>query len=400
MSPIKPLKEMLKQWAPMSGDILTRAGIHPGLYHWMVEADGAYTRFHLRVDRDGQGLLLANATAAARLTPSGVIIAKGILEGVHEQTLLRRLLATFRDATPHQAGKDIERVRRLFSDLKSPGDNYPILNLFDPIFSDDALSLEKPLSADLPVASTDRLSPLLDRLWELGIPHVTFLAQEKADERDLVRAVERAEDLGMIAGVRTRGSFLANGTLLGKLAQAGLDHLDVLYLSSNSRFHDSLAGPGDHEKATRSLGLALDDEVCGVAEIVLMRENLETIAQTMESIAALGVRIAAFVGIAAAGETSDDALSPVELVQAAELVRNAADDFGMRLLWYPPATFDVNVALWKQVRRLPRCSGATAVRVELDGSVIPATGSFQPVGNILVDPWETIAGRLNGHHTG
>ena len=33
----------------------------------MKEADGMFTRFHLRVDPDGRGMLLANATAAARL---------------------------------------------------------------------------------------------------------------------------------------------------------------------------------------------------------------------------------------------------------------------------------------------------------------------------------------------
>jgi hypothetical protein len=50
--------------------------IPPGLYHAMQEADGIYTRFHLRVELDGTGMLIANATAAARLSPSGVIITK------------------------------------------------------------------------------------------------------------------------------------------------------------------------------------------------------------------------------------------------------------------------------------------------------------------------------------
>ena len=59
--------------------------IEPGLHHYMREARGTYTRFYLRVEPDGRGLLLANATAAARLNQSGVIIAKGLFDGQKER---------------------------------------------------------------------------------------------------------------------------------------------------------------------------------------------------------------------------------------------------------------------------------------------------------------------------
>ena len=65
--------------------------IQPGLYHAMQEADGMYTRFHLRVERDGTGMLIANATAAARLSPSGVVITKGLLDGKDVATVLSDL---------------------------------------------------------------------------------------------------------------------------------------------------------------------------------------------------------------------------------------------------------------------------------------------------------------------
>lgn len=391
MSRITPLKDLLKRLAPPPEEPLARAGIEPGLYHYLREVEGAFTRFHLRVDRNGQGLLVANASAAARLNPSGVVIAKGLLEGDEEKNVLRRLSASFRDMALDQARDDIARVRRLVADLEAPGDNYPILNLTDPLSTARAVPLERPLSADVLLAEPERLVPILDRLWELAIPHVTLIARELPEPKWLVRAVERAEDLGMIAGVRARGSDLAEGSLIRDLAQAGVDHLDILYLSKDPEIHDSLAGAGDHQRAVAAFAAACENEVCPVADVVLARPTLDRIEDILEGLVLLNVRNAGFVAIAApADQITSEALWPDDLVQVAEVIEESADELGARLLWYPPVRFDVNVALAEQVRRGRRCSGDTAVRVEPDGSVIPARGPFQPVGNVLVDDWERI----------
>ena len=384
-------KDLWKRLSPPPQDPLSRAGIEPGLYHYLRETDEAYTRFHLRVDGNGQGLLVANATAAARLNPTGVLISKGLLDGAGEETLLRRLSGSFRGFTLQRAKNDIARVRQLVADLEAPGDNYPILNLTDPLSTARAVLLERPLSADVLLAEPEKLVPILDRLWELAIPHVTLIAGERPDPQWLVRAVERAEDLGMIAGVRARGSDLAEGSLIRDLAQAGVDHLDVLYLSKDPEIHDALAGAGDHRRAQEAFARTCENEVCPVADVVLARPTLERIEEILEGLTALGVRNAGFVAIAApAGQETSEALSPDELVQVAEVVEESADELGARLLWYPPLRFDVNVALAEQVRRGRRCSGDTAVRVEPDGSVIPARGPFQAAGNLLVDDWERI----------
>ena len=184
-----------------AGNPLDRAGIRPGLYHYTREADGTFTRFHLRVDSTGNGLLLANAGAAARLRASGIIIAKGLLEGDEEPLIVDRLVRFFCGVTVDRAKGDVDRVRRIIATLDSPGDNYPIVNLADPHFAPDVAPLDKPLSADVPLAEPQRIRPILDRLWEIGIPHVVLVAGQQPDPAALVSAVERAEDLGLIAGV-------------------------------------------------------------------------------------------------------------------------------------------------------------------------------------------------------
>jgi radical SAM protein with 4Fe4S-binding SPASM domain len=384
------LKNLLKHFASPPSSPLAQAGIDPGLYHYLRESGGTYTRFHLRADATGQGLLLANATAAARLNPSGVIIAKGLLDGATEETILQKLAGSFRGLTPEQARADIAQVRRIITTLDSPGDNYPILNLGDPAFAPKAAPLGKPLSADVPLASSKRLVPLLDRLWEQGIPHVTLLAGERPNAKDLVRAVQRAEDLGMIAGVRARGSDLAQAALPSDLAVAGVDHLDILYLSSDPKIHDALAGAGDHQQAVEMFAQARKIEVCPVANVVLVRSTLPTMVEALTSFRSLGVASAGLVALATT-EPGSEALLPDELIHAATWVEHAADQLGVRLLWYPPVEFDPKRSLAEQVRRVPRCSGDTAIRVEPDGSVIPARGPLESAGNLLTDDWDTIA---------
>jgi hypothetical protein len=83
----------------------------------MHEEGGRYTRFHLRVETDGRGLLLANASASARLSPTGVLIAKELLDGVERQQVLRDLEAGYRGVSRTTMEQDVERVDRLIKRL-------------------------------------------------------------------------------------------------------------------------------------------------------------------------------------------------------------------------------------------------------------------------------------------
>ena len=60
----------------------------------------------------------------------------------------------------------------------NPGDTYPVYNLEDAAVSPYAAQLIAPLQASVPLAEPEKLVPILDRLWEVGIPHVTLLAPQ------------------------------------------------------------------------------------------------------------------------------------------------------------------------------------------------------------------------------
>jgi radical SAM protein with 4Fe4S-binding SPASM domain len=363
----------------------------PGLHHYTREAQDTVSRFHLRVDAGGDGLLLANAAAMARLTPPGVVIAKGLLDGEDLPAIVRRLKILFRGASTERIAADVTEVKSLIARMEAPAGGYPILNLADPAFSPKSMPLGRPLSADVPLGPPFQTALILERLWQIGVPHVTLLISDGVDAAQLVRAVERAGDLGMITGVRGRGAELAEGSRIADLAAAGLDHLDVCCFSNRDEVHDFLAGPGDSKKTTKSLAMAVRHGVCPVAQIAILHSTLATFDTTLESLVRHGVvNVGVFAISTDAVGSSGDPLTATELPPVARQVEEIAERLGVRLLWQPTSRFDAARPLGEQACRGPRCSGDTSIRVEPDGRVFPPRGPYRAAGNLFDDDWETI----------
>ncbi len=418
--------------------------VEPGLYHAMQETDGMYSRFHLRVDRDGSGLLMANAAATARLSTTGVMIAKDLLDGKDENAILQDLTQNFKGTTKTMMRADIDKINNLITELVNPHDAYPIFNLEDPALSPYTSELIAPLQAAVTLAPPEQLVPILDRLWDVGIPNVTLIAPGSPDPDylvqdfpiHLVRAIERAEDLGLIAGVRARASDLHNaagarGTLLADLVQAGLDHMTVFYASTDAQIHDALLGEGDHAIALEVFNWLEDNETCAIAQVPLIQSTLETLEATIWELMNLGADNLSFFALATA-DTGDatarsgdlrrtegdmpqsgdlrrtegdiarsgnaaegnlqlkEAITADGLLQVASLVEETAYEVQARFIWEPPVQRNPAVPLAQQVRKGPRCAGEVAIRVEPDGSVIPPRGPYRSAGNLLTDSWDKI----------
>lgn len=366
----------------------------PGLYHIMHEVEGKYTRFHVRVEGDSSGMLIANATAAARLSPTGVLIARKVLDGADDEVILRELATHFRDAAPDRMRNDIQQVRNLVGRLANPGDSHPIINFEDPSLSPRPANLIAPWQANVPLAAPEQMLPLLDRLWEVGIPHVMILAPTNLDVSALLRAIERAEDIGMIAGVRGRGSDLQPVTLLRDMAMAGVDYITLPYASAQADIHDELYGIGDYTTTNQVITALLEYEVCPVAEVPLIEITVPGLHSTLDTLVAMDVRNVSFFAIAAPNESQPDqrsgALTASALLQVATLIEEMAHDLVVRYIWQPPVLRNAALPLAVQVQQGPRCSGEVAVRVEPDGSVIPPRGAYRSAGNVLHDSWDSI----------
>jgi radical SAM protein with 4Fe4S-binding SPASM domain len=367
--------------------------VKPGLYHVLQEHDGAYTRFHLRVENDGSGTLIANAMAAARLTATGVLIAKDLLDGLSEDEIVRQLHASFsggKDSTMHT---DVAKVRDLIERIGTPSDAYPVVNLEDAGLSPYSSELIAPLQASVPLASPEIMAPLLDRLWEVGIPHITFLAPDGFEREHLIRAVERAEDLGMITGVRSRATYLNDADLLAELRQAGVDHITLPYAANDAEIHDALYGEGDLGAATQVLHWLEENQVCAEAEVPLVQITLDHLQDTVEGLIEQGadnLSFVAFTTLDSALAEEVGAFTSDGMAQVATTIEETADMAQARFMWNPPVEVDPAVPLADQIVAGPRCSGDVAVRVEPVGDVFPARGPYVSAGNLLREEWQNI----------
>jgi MoaA/NifB/PqqE/SkfB family radical SAM enzyme len=89
-------------------------------------------------------------------------------------------------------------------------------------------------------------------------------------------------------------------------------------------------------------------------------------------------------------EQRDGALSVSELLQIGSLLEDIPYQLPVNYVWQVPVLRNPDMTLATQVQQGPRCAEDVAILVEADGSVIPATGPYRSVGNLLRDPWESI----------
>ena len=367
--------------------------VAPGVYPYQRLEGEWPTRFHLRVDPEGSGLLLANAAEAAYLSPTGVLMAQGLLEGQDDTAVTAQVRSAFGGAAPGQVAQDLDRLHQLLDDLAQPGDNYPITDLSDPRAGETGRALLAPLRADLTQPPLEMGRELLRRLWEAGIPHVTIFTDPQAPAEELPLLVEAAEDLGMLAGLRAPASWLSP-QILREAALAGLDHLDLPCVSALGASHDRWAGLADYSALVGAFAQCRELELCPVAEIPLFAGNLAEVPYTVGELRAEGVTNLVFWALACPdGDEPAEragALAARRLPQVAEEITEASEDTQARFLWAPPVRYDARRSLEEHLRRGPRTAGDVAIRVEADGRVLPPRGPAQTAGNLLSDTWESI----------
>ncbi len=350
------------------------------------------TRFHLRIDPDGSGLLLANAAEAAWLSPVGVKMAEGVLQERPDEEIVIELAEEFSGAPPSQIEADLNTMHELIESLSEPGDNYPITNLTDPEISHWERALGAPLRADVDACDYDRFREMALLLWDAGVPHISIQVGEEYDTSQLGSLVEAVEDIGMICGVRSVVSWLTP-EIIEACAIGGFDHLDLLFAGAEPQQHDAIAGEGDfaafEEALLRCNGLG----VAPVAEVPLVASTFVELEEIVDALQMLD--ITNMVGFAIACLDDDEAAKAAGALPARGLPQVATTFFEMaegtdaRFLWAPSKRYDSAKSLERQIREGPRTSGDVTIRVRADGSVWPARGA-QSAGKLLEDGWREI----------
>ncbi len=410
MQPLSAIKSRLSE---ARNKLRPLSGPKPGVYHFLRQENGEKTRLHLRMDEDGKGFLLINASRVFHLNPSAMLMAYLILSKTAPDQAVATLQRTF-TVSKSQAQADFDQFRDQFEALIHPDGACPIHDLDLEIVAPFSARPSAPYRMDLaltyrcnnncahcynarprhyPELTTDQWKVIIDRLWDTAIPHIVFTGGEPTLRDDLPELIAYAEKKGQITGLNTNGRRLKDRDFLQSLVDAGLDHVQITLESHDPAIHDGMvAARGAWQDTIAGLKNALATPLYVMTNTTLLQSNSPYLNETLELLTELGVPTFGLNALiySGKGETVGTGLPETSLPPLLGLARNHVAKTNQRLIWYTPTQY----CHFDPMQLELGVKGCTAALynmcVEPDGSVIPCQSYYQPIGNMLSDPWKSI----------
>ncbi len=368
----------------------------------------------MRVEEDGSGTLIVNASQIYYFNPTATLLAYDHLQDVSVEKSIQHLTHTFA-VDKDQAVSDYRTFQTKFEPIISPdSDACPFCDLeletiapfskkpFAPYRMDLALTYR--CNNDClhcyndPTRKTDELDTqawklILEKVWEIGIPHVVFTGGEPTLREDLPKLVKHAQGIGLITGINTNGRKLGNPEYLQSLIDAGLDHVQITLESHDKAIHDEIVShAGAWEQTVAGLRNIINSKLYVMTNTTLLQKNSPKLETTLQFLHDLKVPTIGLNGLIHSGKgiTSQEGIEEKDLPDLLNLASRFTKEHGQRLIWYTPTQYchfdPVSFGLG-----VKGCSAALYnLCVEPDGSVLPCQSYYQSLGNLLHDSWDSI----------
>lgn len=387
--------------------------LHSGLYHYRREDDHEKTRLHLRIDPDGTGLLIANANRVVHLNPAAAAMAYSHLEGFTPEQAARLVHRKF-NVSAADAKRDFADFSLQLEELISPNGGCPVCELALETTAPFSTTPSAPYRMDLavtyrcnnnchhcynarsrnyPEMRVEEWQRILDKVWDLGIPHVVFTGGEPTLYRALPALVAYAEEKGLITGLNTNGRKLSDPAYLASLVDAGLDHVQITLESHDPHIHDRMvAAQGAWQETVAGLKNVVSTSLYMMTNTTLLTHNAPSIDATLYFLAELGVPTVGLNALiyAGKGEQVRSGLQEADLPPLLETARQITQAYEQRLIWYTPTQY----CHFNPLQLDLGVKGCTAALynmcVEPNGDVIPCQSYYQSLGNLLEKSWESI----------
>lgn len=386
----------------------------PGLYQYRGSIGERNYRLHLRIEKDGRGLLAINASKILHLNQTAAEMAKHLVEGDDDETVIQSLAARYRGASRERLRADYSTLKQKIQTLAASDDICPITYLDVERIEPFCTPVSAPYRMDLALTykcdnacghcylprgrmpaemDTAQWKKAISKLWEIGVPHVCFTGGEATLRKDLPDLVAYAEETGLVTGLLSNGCRLSDPHLVRSLVTAGLDHFQLTLESHDPKIHDKMVGRrGAWRKTVKGIENALASPVYTITNTTITKLNAQGLPQTLKFLKTLGLKTVALNGLIYSGQGATCGLGfkEEELAPILNRARQAAQKLGLRLIWYTPTRY-CHLDPVKLELGVKACTAAKYnMCLEPDGSAIPCQSWFEPLGNILHDPWEKI----------
>ena len=359
-----------------------------GTHHLQAAQDERPYRIHLRLQSDGSGILIVNASTILQLNRTAAEYAFHFIKGTEPDEAAKQVAARYR-ISKGLALEDYNDFLNRIQTLISTEDLDPVsflnfelaqphsADLSAPLRLDCALTYRLPEKTQVEYAPTKRVDrelttiewmAILDIAWRAGIPHITFTGGEATLRDDLPKLIAYAEQNGQVCGLLTDGLKLADKEYFELLLQTGLDH--ILFMLQ----------PED-KKSWEALEAIMPQDIFVTAHLTLNKDTIKQAEKTLERLAELEVRSLSLT-------LADESLRGVY-----DSLRDKAAELGLALKFDLPVPYSAYnpVALETQEDEIPEGAGRVWLYVEPDGDVLPAQGMAEKaLGNLLRDEWSEI----------
>jgi radical SAM protein with 4Fe4S-binding SPASM domain len=383
-----------------------------GVFHFLRETPQEKSRIHLRLDPDGSGVLIVNANRIFHLNPTAAMMAYLSLSEVGVPNEIHTLVKKYQ-VSKSQAKSDVEQFNADLEQLLSP-DTCPICDLdlettapFSKVptapyrmdlaltyrCNNDCAHCYNARSRTYPELSTKDWFAILDRLWDLGIPHIVFTGGEPTLRDDLPELIAHAEANGQITGLNTNARRLKDADFVNRLINAGLDHVQITLESHLENIHDEMVrSKGAWQETVAGLKNVLTTRLYVMTNTTMLKLNKPYIPETLEFLGDLGLKTVGLNALiySGRGKTVGTGLSESELQPLLEKAKEVTSKYGQRLIWYTPTQY----CNFDPVQMELGVKGCTAALynmcIEPDGCVLPCQSYYESLGKLLDDPWESI----------
>ena len=385
----------------------------PSLYHYLRETESEKSRIHLRVDADGHGTLVVNANRVMHLNPTAALMAWLELEGKTKEESIRAMTSQYK-VSKQQAESDLSSFHFQLEELLRPDGACPVHELeLDTVMpfsarpsapyrmdlaityrcNNDCAHCYNDRERDFPELTTAAWKEILDKLWDLGVPHIVFTGGEATLRNDLPELIAHAEANGQITGLNTNARRLADEKYVRQLVDAGLDHVQITVESHNADIHDPMMrAKGAHKQTIEGLQNVLKSQLYVMTNTTMLRTNVDTIPDTLDFLADLGVPTIGLNALIYSGNglTVGTGLAENELQPILDIAIQKTELRGQKLIWYTPTQY-CEFDPTPQNLGVKGCSAALySMCIESNGDVLPCQSYYTPLGNMLYDSWDSI----------
>jgi radical SAM protein with 4Fe4S-binding SPASM domain len=391
------------------------AALPVGVHHYLREnaEHESKVRLHLRIDADGHGLLMANASRVYHFNPTAALMAYLALENIPENQAVQTLTRQF-NVPRRQALQDFQAFAGQLSEIIQPDGGCAVCDLQLETTAPFSDRPSAPYRMDLavtyrcsnecahcynarprsyPELSTSEWKQILDRLWQIGIPHIVFTGGEPTLRDDLPELIAHAERNGQITGINTNGRRLRDPQYLQALVESGLDHVQITLESHDAAIHDDMvARKGAWEQTVAGVRNALVAKLFVMTNTTMLESNAPSMDATLDFLAELGVPTVGLNALiySGAGASVGNGLPEADLPPLLIMARQKTQRNSQRLIWYTPTQYCHFDPLMLNLG-VKGCTAALYnMCIEPDGAVIPCQSYYETLGNLLADPWESI----------